>query len=82
MIEAPVYKPIVVDVPPAPKKAPTLRKTIETSAMSTPPAADPCSEKLGISWIVCREQARLEYCEGRQADEATCPSAIPYSPPG
>ena len=44
-----------------------------------------CSGKLGVAWIVCRESARLEYCEGRQ-DEAACPSAIPsanlYSPPG
>lgn len=41
-----------------------------------------CSEKLGLSWIACQESARLEYCEGRQEDEASCPSAIPYSPPG
>jgi hypothetical protein len=41
-----------------------------------------CAEKLGVAWIVCQESARLEYCQGRQDDEATCPSAIPFSPPG
>jgi hypothetical protein len=41
-----------------------------------------CAEKLGVAWIVCRESARLEYCDGRVGDEATCPSAIPFSPPG
>ena len=45
-----------------------------------------CSDKPGLSGIACRERARLEYCEGVQADETHCPSAIPsanlYSPPG
>jgi hypothetical protein len=41
-----------------------------------------CAEKSGVAWIICQESARLEYCGYRQGDEATCPSAIPYSPPG
>jgi len=41
-----------------------------------------CAEKLGVAWIVCRESARLDYCQGRDNDETTCPSAIPFSPPG
>jgi hypothetical protein len=45
-------------------------------------AADRCTEKLGWAWVVCQERARLEQCEGREGDEAACPSAIPYSPPG
>jgi len=41
-----------------------------------------CAEKLGVAWVVCRESARLEYCQGREGDERACPSAIPFSPPG
>jgi len=41
-----------------------------------------CGEKTGLAWIMCQESARLEYCEGRQHDEATCPSPIPRSYPG
>jgi hypothetical protein len=46
-----------------------------------------CAEKSGIARMMCRESARLEYCEGRSADEALCPSPIPsatseYAPPG
>jgi hypothetical protein len=41
-----------------------------------------CAEKSGVAWIICQESARLEYCGERKGDEATCPSAIPYSPPG
>jgi len=41
-----------------------------------------CAEKLSVAWVVCRESARLEYCQGREGDEAACPSAIPFSPPG
>jgi len=78
---APIRKPIL-EVAPVVKEAMPSRKTIQASAVSTPPpVSDRCADKLGVAWIVCREQARLEYCEGRQADEATCPSAIPYSPP-
>lgn len=40
-----------------------------------------CADTSGVSWIVCQERERLEYCDGRQADEASCPSAIPSSPP-
>ena len=57
------------------------RKTV--AALAAPQAAaDRCTEKTGWAWVVCQERARLEYCEGREADEATCPSAIPHSPPG
>lgn len=55
------------EIPPEAK--PVARKTVD------------CTDKLGLAWIVCQERTRLEYCEGRE-DEATCPSAIPYSPPG
>jgi len=41
-----------------------------------------CGGKSGIAWIACQESARLEFCEGRPTDEATCPSPIPYSHPG
>lgn len=41
-----------------------------------------CGGKSGIAWIACQESARLEFCEGRPVDEATCPSPIPYSHPG
>jgi hypothetical protein len=41
-----------------------------------------CGGKAGIAWIACQESARLEFCEGRPVDEATCPSPIPYSHPG
>lgn len=41
-----------------------------------------CGGKSGIAWIACQESARLEYCEGRQADEAACPSPIPDAYPG
>jgi len=41
-----------------------------------------CGGKLGLAWIACQESARLEYCEGRPVDEASCPSPIPYSHPG
>jgi hypothetical protein len=46
-----------------------------------------CAGKSGIAGMMCRESARLEYCEGRPADEVLCPSPIPsatseYVPPG
>jgi len=46
-----------------------------------------CGEKSGVAWLLCQERARLEYCEGKAADEALCPSAVPaattdYVPPG
>jgi hypothetical protein len=41
-----------------------------------------CTAKFGVAWIVCQESARLEYCQGREDDDAACPSAIPFSPPG
>lgn len=41
-----------------------------------------CGEKAGLAWVVCRESARLEYCEGRPVDETACPSPIPASYPG
>lgn len=41
-----------------------------------------CAGKAGIAWMLCEESARLEYCEGRRADEAACPSPIPTSYPG
>jgi hypothetical protein len=46
-----------------------------------------CGDKRGVAWLLCQERARLEYCEGRSAGEALCPSAIPaatteHVPPG
>ena len=41
-----------------------------------------CSQKEGLAWLVCQESARLEYCQTRIPDEATCPSPIPASYPG
>ena len=41
-----------------------------------------CSAKGGFAWLMCQERARLEYCEGRQHDQASCPSPIPQSYPG
>jgi len=41
-----------------------------------------CSGKQGLSWLVCQESARLEYCATRMQDEANCPSPIPASYPG
>ena len=41
-----------------------------------------CSEKLGLSWVMCQESARLEYCASAAGDERTCPSPIPHSHPG
>ena len=41
-----------------------------------------CSEKVGLAWLLCQEGVRLEYCESRASDEASCPSPIPQSHPG
>ena len=41
-----------------------------------------CSEKSGLALIVCRESARLEFCEGQRFGEAICPSPYPHSYPG
>ena len=41
-----------------------------------------CGGKRGLSWVACQESARLEYCQGRYADEAACLSPIPASYPG
>lgn len=41
-----------------------------------------CSEKSGVALIVCRESARLEFCEGQHFADATCPSPYPHSYPG
>jgi hypothetical protein len=73
-----VYKVIEPEVlPVANKKIPAAVKVA-----APVPAREPCSAESGLAWIVCREKARLQYCEGREGDEATCASAIPFSPPG
>jgi hypothetical protein len=41
-----------------------------------------CAEKLGLSWVMCQESVRLEYCASAAGDERTCPSPIPHSHPG
>jgi hypothetical protein len=71
-----VYK-VIETVPVATKEIPVVVR------VATPePAREPCAAETGLAWIVCREKARLEYCEGREGDEAACPSATPFSPPG
>ena len=39
-----------------------------------------CAETTGLSGLFCQERARLEYCNGREASDAACPSVIPTSP--
>lgn len=64
-----------------PENKPVARKTV--AAIAAPQAAaDRCTETLGWARVVCQERARLEYCEGREGDEAACPGPVPYSPPG
>ena len=41
-----------------------------------------CAGKLGLSWVMCQESVRLEYCASEAGDERTCPSPIPHSHPG
>jgi hypothetical protein len=41
-----------------------------------------CAAKGGFAWLICQERARLEYCEGRPHDQASCPSPVPQSYPG
>src|SRR6185503_9155241 len=41
-----------------------------------------CGEANGMRGIVCRESARLEYCEKGANDAVACPTATAYSPPG
>ena len=41
-----------------------------------------CAAKLGLSWVMCQESVRLEYCASEAGDERTCPSPIPHSHPG
>lgn len=80
-----VYKviesePVVAAVPLATKQIPfVVNKPVAAVAAAE---KDPCVAQTGLAWIVCREKARLEYCESREGDEANCPSAIPFSPPG
>jgi hypothetical protein len=71
MVETERLAPVV---PVATKEIPVVTKP--------QPAREPCAAETGLAWFVCREKARLEYCEGREGDEVTCPSAIPFSPPG
>jgi len=100
-IRQPDYK-LIDEPPPVAAPASARLAVAPVAAAVAPPRApeDPCSslagveslqcrrcgDKLGVAWMVCQERARLEYCEGRAAEEATCPSAIPsaslHSPPG
>jgi len=41
-----------------------------------------CSEKSGVALIVCRESARLEFCEGQRFADSICPTPYPPSYPG
>jgi hypothetical protein len=71
-------------------------KRITATAAVAQPVVDPCaafagvkalqcqrcSDASGMRGIVCRESARLEYCEGAANDSVACATAISYSPPG
>jgi len=41
-----------------------------------------CAEQLGLSWVMCQERVRLEYCASEAGDERACHSPIPQSHPG
>lgn len=41
-----------------------------------------CAEKLGLSWVMCQESVRLEYCESAARDVNACPAPFPQSHPG
>jgi len=85
-----VYKATLTSiqiVTPAPVPAPAPVRIKQVSAVPALPAvADACASKSGLAWMLCQEQARLEFCAAPQADAALCPSAIPAvtldSPPG
>lgn len=70
-------------VPPMPK-AQSEMPLLSVAAVATSPATeqDSCSARSGFAWLICRERARLEYCEGRPHDQEICPSPIPQSYPG
>ena len=71
-------------------------KRITASAAVVQPLVDPCaafggvealqckrcSAASGMRGVLCRESARLEYCESAANDSVACPTAISYSPPG
>lgn len=75
----PVYKATLASIE---FVMPVATKVVPPEAKPVARKTDDCTDKLGLAWIVCQERARLEYCEGREGDEAACPIAIPYSPPG
>src|SRR5262245_28975641 len=82
-----------------PLPEPVSKKQIVAAIAPVPAVANPCAsltglesmqckrcgDKLGLASVACRERARLEYCEGAQAEAGHCPSAVPstsvYSPP-
>ena len=69
-------------VPPMPK-AHSEMPLLAVATFASPAAAkDSCSARSGFAWLICKERARLEYCEGRPHDQAICPSPIPQSYPG
>src|SRR5688500_2606255 len=77
-------------------KPPALRRKIVASAQPVSLVTDACSalsgveslqcnrcaEQLGLSWVMCQERVRLEYCASEAGDERACPSPIPQSHPG
>jgi hypothetical protein len=79
----------VVDVPKAAAKPPApLRKIVASaSACSAFTGVESlqcnrCAEQLGLSWVMCQERVRLEYCASEAGDQQACPSPIPQSHPG
>ena len=41
-----------------------------------------CSEELALSWVMCQERVRRDYCESELGDERLCPAPFPQSHPG
>ena len=84
----PVIRPVEVQEPPRRKIAavgqPVSLVTDACSALTGVESlqCNRCAEKLGLSWVMCQESVRLEYCASKGGDERTCPSPIPQSHPG
>ena len=84
---SPAMKEIVIpDMPKAQPHKPFLAGAPKDFVVAFPTVealqSSRCSERLGLAWLLCQESVRLEYCESRASDEASCPSPIPQSHPG
>jgi hypothetical protein len=70
-------KPPVVQPKVAP--APELLLAAAEPPVAAPPVVDVCASASGLSWLVCLEKVRREYCAGREGQEPGCPAVIPGS---